>query len=246
MKLINGDNLNVISDIPDNSVDLILTDPPYEHVMGGMKSKRYNVGSWDKESYMNMKMSQFKHDDIFNFLDSFIPKMKKVNMFIFCSKLQLAHYFDYLNEHKKLKFDLLIWDKSSKDGKYSMKSSKFFTQDIEYVFRIYESGVSLNKIIDGNTGKTKSKLYMKRQNYQKPTNIDHDSPKPVELLSQYIALTTNQYDKVLDPFMGSGSTGIACVNTNREFIGIELDKNYFEIARNRINEAQKNLGIGND
>ena len=165
MKLINGNNLDAISDIPDNSVDLILTDPPYEHVMGGMKSKRYNVGSWDENSYMNLKMSQFKHDDIFNFLDSYIPKMKKVNMFIFCSKLQLANYFDYLNNHKKLKFDLLIWDKSSKDGKYSMKSSKFFTQDIEYVVRIYESGISLNKIIDSTTGKTKSSLYMKRQSF---------------------------------------------------------------------------------
>lgn len=239
MKLFNNDNLNVVESIPDRSIDLILTDPPYEHVMGGMKSKNYNVGSWDKKSYMNMKMSQFKHDDIFNFLDAFIPKMKKVNMFIFCSKLQLAHYFDYLNEHKKLKFDLLIWDKSSKDGKYSMKSSKFFTQDIEYVIRIYESGVSLNKIIDDYTGKTNSKLYMKRQSYQKPTNIDHDSPKPVELLTQYIMLTTNQNDVVLDPFMGSGSTGVACVNTNRDFIGIELEKGYFDIAKKRIEEVER-------
>lgn len=238
MELINGDNLNVLSDIPDNSVDLILTDPPYEHVMGGMKSKRYNVGSWDENSYMNLKMSQFKHDDIFIFLDSYIPKMKKVNMFIFCSKLQLAHYFDYLNSHKKLKFDLLIWDKSSKGGKYSMKSSKFFTQDIEYVVRIYESGISLNKIIDDTTGKTKSSLYMKRQSFLKPIKIPHDSPKPVKLLEQYINLTTDEHAVILDPFMGSGSTGVACVNTDRDFIGIELDETYFKIAENRIREAQ--------
>ncbi|WP_273713130.1 DNA-methyltransferase [Leuconostoc mesenteroides] len=238
MKLINGNNLDVLSEIPDNSIDLILTDPPYEHVMGGMKSKRYNVGSWDENSYMNLKMSQFKHDDIFIFLDSYIPKMKKVNMFIFCSKLQLAHYFDYLNNHKKLKFDLLIWDKSSKDGKYSMKSSKFFTQDIEYVVRIYESGISLNKIIDDTTGKTKSSLYMKRQSFLKPIKIPHDSPKPVKLLEQYINLTTDEHAVILDPFMGSCSTGVACVNTNRNFIGIELDETYFKIAENRIREAQ--------
>lgn len=238
MKLINGNNLDALSDIPDNSIDLILTDPPYEHVMGGMKSKRYNVGSWDENSYMNLKMSQFKHDDIFIFLDSYIPKMKKVNMFIFCSKLQLAHYFDYLNNHKNLKFDLLIWDKSSKDGKYSMKSSKFFTQDIEYVVRIYESGISLNKIIDDTTGKTKSSLYMKRQSFLKPIKIPHDSPKPVKLLEQYINLTTDEHAVVLDPFMGSGSTGVACRNLNRDFIGIELDETYFKIAENRIREAQ--------
>ena len=55
---------------------------------------------------------------------------------------------------------------------------------------------------------------------------------------------SNPGDVVLDPFMGSGSTGVACVNTNRDFIGIELDKNYFEIAENRINEACKMIERG--
>lgn len=71
-------------------------------------------------------------------------------MFIFCSKLQLAHYFDYINQHKNLKFDLLIWDKSSETNKYPMKSSMFFSNDIEYVVRIYQSGIHLNKIWDLN------------------------------------------------------------------------------------------------
>ena len=130
-----------------------------------MKSKRLNRGTWQKQSYTNVAMSSFKHDDIFTFLDLVIPKMKKVNMFIFCSKLQLAHYFDYLNQHKKLKFDLLIWDKSSKANKYSMKSSMFFSNDIEYVIRIYQNGVHLNKIWNAKHTHADSRLYMKRQKF---------------------------------------------------------------------------------
>lgn len=228
-----GDCLELMKGIPDGSIDAVITDPPYEYVMGGMKSKKYNVGSWKADSYMNMKMSQFKHDDVFEFLNMVIPKMKKVNIYVFCSKLQLASYFDYLNKHKKLKFDLLIWDKSSEDGKYSMKSSKFYTQDLEYVVRIYQSGVSLNKVWNEDHTKSDSSYYMKRQHYKQPRGL-HESQKPVELLQKYLLTSTNENETVLDPFMGSGSTGVACLNTSRNFIGMELDPKYFEIAKNRI------------
>ena len=133
---------------------------------------------------------------------------------------------------------MLIWDKSSRDDKYSMKSSKFFTQDIEYVIRLYESGVSLNKIWNVEHTKSDSKLYMKRQKFQKPKGI-HESMKPVELLEQYILLSSNENDVVLDPFMGSGSTGVACRNTNRNYIGIELNEDYFDVAKERINNIEK-------
>ena len=233
-----GDCLSLMKDIPDGSVDAVITDPPYEHVTGGMKSKKYNVGSWKANSYMNMKMSQFKHDDVFEFLNTVIPKMKKVNMYVFCSRLQLASYFDYLNKHKKLKFDLLIWDKSSEDGKYSMKSSKFYTQDLEYVIKIYQSGVSLNKVWNKDHTKSDSSYYMKRQHYKQPRGL-HESQKPVELLQKYLLTSTNENETVLDPFMGSGSTGVACVNTNRNFIGMELDPKYFKIAKERIGRTNE-------
>ena len=234
-KIYNDDCLEGMKKIEDNSVDLIITDPPYEHVKGGMKSKKYNVGTWKSDSYMNEKMSDFKKEDIFNFLDVSITKMKKVNMYIFCSKLQLAHYFDYLNKNKKLKYDLLVWDKSSDDGKYSMKSSKFFTQDIEYIIRIYESGVSLNKVWNEERTKSDSRYYMKRQKFKQPKG-KHGTMKPVELIERFIELSSNENDIVLDPFMGSGTTAIACLNTNRNYIGFELDKKYCELANSRIKE----------
>ena len=61
--------------------------------------------------------------------------------------------------------------------------------------------------------------------------------KPIELLEKYILLSSNENEIVLDPFMGSGSTGVACKKLNRNFIGIELNTNYFNIAKDRINEV---------
>lgn len=237
-KIYNEDCLEGMKRIPDKSVDLIVTDPPYEHVKGGMKSKKYNVGTWKAESYMNEKMSDFKKEDIFNFLNISIKKMKKVNMYIFCSKLQLAHYFDYINQNKKLKYDLLVWDKSSVDNKYSMKSSKFFTQDIEYIIRIYESGVSLNKIWNEEGTKSDSKYYMKRQKFQQPKG-KHNTMKPIKLIERFIKLSSNENDVVLDMFMGSGTTAIACINTNRNYIGFEMDKEFYNISQERIKEHMK-------
>lgn len=234
--LMQGDCIELMQSLPNNSVDLIVTDPPYEHVMGGMKSKRYNAGVWKADSYINMKMSQFKKKEIFQFLDTVIPKMKKVNMFVFCSRLQLAHYFDYLNQHKKLKYDLLVWDKSSKDNKYSMKSSMFYTSDIEYVLRIYESGVHLFKVLTDDKSKSDYRYYMKRQKFAQPKGL-HESMKPVELLERYIKVSTNENDTVLDCFMGSGSIGVASLELGRKFIGIELNEEYFNIAKKRIEKV---------
>lgn len=69
-------------------------------------------------------------------------------------------------------------------------------------------------------------------------NVKHPTVKPTNMLEYLIKLCTNEGDVVLDPFMGSGTTGLACQNTNRRFIGIELDADYFEIARDRIETAR--------
>lgn len=232
IKLFQGDCLEVMKNIPDNSVDVVITDPPYLHVKGGMKSNKLNKGVWESNSYMNKNMSDFGKTKIFNFLDIANKKCKKTNMFIFCSKLQLEFYFQWISENKK-KFDLLVWDKQKK----SMKSTKFFTSDIEYVVRIYENGVSLNKIVDKN-GIALSDYYTKIQSYPQPKGA-HETMKPLELIKKYILLSSNKNDTVLDNCMGSGSTGVACLNTNRNFIGIELDKECFDITNDRINSIKE-------
>lgn len=72
-------------------------------------------------------------------------------------------------------------------------------------------------------------------------NANHPTEKPVRLMERLIALVTDEGDVVLDSFMGSGSTGVACMNTNRRFIGMELDEKYFDVARKRMKDAERKL-----
>ena len=228
----NEDCMEGMKRIPDKSVKLIVTDPPYLHVKGGMKSKVFNGktnGTWRGDSHMVTKMSDFDKDKIFQFLDLSLQKMEKANMFIFCSKLQLVHYFEYISQHKKLKYDLLVWDKV----KYSMKSTKFYTSDIEYVVRIYQAGVSLNKILVEDGSKSDINYYLKRQSFAQPKG-SHGTMKPTGLIERFIRVASKEDDVVLDPFMGSGTTAIACLNTDRQYIGFELDETYHKLSLERI------------
>ena len=77
---------------------------------------------------------------------------------------------------------------------------------------------------------------------QKGKNL-HPTQKPVALLEYLIKTYTNEGETVLDNCMGSGSTGVACINTNRNFIGYELDEKYFEIAEKRLNEQRRIKGV---
>lgn len=229
----NEDCIKALEQVEDGSIDLVVTDPPYLHVKGGMSSSRFNVGkTWAKDSVMTQKMSDFGKARIYEFLDAAMPKMKKVNMYVFCSKLQLVHYFTYISEHKRLKYDLLVWDKD----KRTMKSSKFHTSDIEYLIRIYEPGVSLNKVLTEDGSKSDIEYYLKRQVAKQPKG-EHSTMKPVELIERLIKVSSNEGDVVLDGFMGSGSTAIACINTDRNYIGFELDSEYHALAEKRIHAA---------
>ena len=96
----------------------------------------------------------------------------------------------------------------------------------------------MNKICVDGLEKADSSFYTKIQSYPQPKG-EHETIKPIELLTKYILLSSKENDIILDCFMGSGSTGIACINTNRRFIGIELDEGYFDIAKQRIDEAIK-------
>lgn len=242
-KVLHGDCFALIEEVEDKSIDLIVTDPPYLHVKGGMKSKVFNSeknGTWKPNSEMVKDMSEFNKEQIYKFLDLSIPKMKKVNMFIFCSKLQLQYYFSYIEKHK-LKNDLLVWDKV----KYSMKSSKFFTSDIEYIVRIYQSGVSLRKVLNEEGTKSDIKHYLKRQAYRQPRNKRHETEKPLEMIENFIRVASDEGDVVFDPFSGSGTTAEACINTGRKFIAIEKEQKNCETSNYRIDEAVKLKNISN-
>lgn len=230
-KLYNGDCLEVMKNIPDKSIDLLITDPPYLHIKGGSKCKRVNRGVYDEKKEIKSKMSDFDEPQIFLFLNIVKNKMKKMNAYIFCSKLQITSYLKWISQYKKYQYDILIWDKC----RNGLIGHKAFATNIEYIIRIYEYGCGLREVKNGD--KLISEYYQKIQRIPPAKNKKHPAEKPTELIRRFILLSSDENDLILDPYMGSGTTGEICLDTNRRFIGIELDENYFNIAKERIENS---------
>tara|TARA_R100001530_G_C4271311_1_gene143204 strand:+ start:49 stop:783 length:735 start_codon:yes stop_codon:yes gene_type:complete len=243
VKLYNGDCLEVMQDIPDNSIDFILTDLPY----GTTACKWDNIIPYKP---MWEQLKRIRKDNTAIALFGTEP---------FSSHLRLSN----LNEFK---YDW-YWQKSNTPN--FMQSKVMPLKNIENIL-IFSNGKLFNrknfknnmfyypqnlkianKIKNKNRGKTNEMLYKrpsqkgtfisKYKNYPKTllkydneSKSLHPTQKPIALLEYLIKTYTLENETVLDFTMGSGSTGVACVNTNRDFIGIELDKDYFNIAKERI------------
>lgn len=225
MKLYNGDCLEVMKNMPDKSVDCIITDPPYELSNHGYGKTELSNRKIVKDKHIDFISNGFDYDTVFN---EFIRICKVPNFLIFCSNSQVSKIMSWF-ESKKLKTTLLIWHKTNPvplcNGKH--------LSDVEFVVYVRGKGATFN---NNTPFKYKSKVYSSPLVSNK--NRLHPTQKSVEQLSQYIELHSNEGDVIFDPYMGSGSTGVACQNTNRNFIGIELDENYFKIAQERLNNSQ--------
>ena len=160
-------------------------------------------------------------------LNLLCKKMKKINIYIYCSKLQVPKLLNYFI-NKKCNFEILAYHKTNP----TPLCGNTYLPDTEYIIFAREKGVKIY-----GEYKTKFKYYIDKVNKSDKKKYKHPSCKPIPLLKRHIINSSNENDIILDCFMGSGSTGVACMNTNRKFIGIELDKNYFDIASKRIEEA---------
>ena len=220
-KLYNGDCLEVMDKLIEQGmkVDCILTDPPY----------LINYSRHEKGHRFNKPI---KNDDNREVVMEYIKKcsaLLKENgaMFMFASIKTFSIFEEQLKKFFKIK-NVIIWDKQ-RQGMGDIKTT--FGPQYEIIFYVTKGRVELK-------GKRYSDLWSSAKivgNQQL-----HQNQKPIVILERAIKSVTNEKDIVFDGFMGSGSTGVACMNTNRQFIGIELDKNYFEIAEKRIKEADKN------
>lgn len=224
IKLLHGDCLEIMSEIPDKSVDLILTDPPYnisrDNNFDTMGRRGIDFGEWDKGF------------DQFLWLNE-IPRVlsKDGSVVIFNGWKNIGEIAKYCESLGLVIKDMLRWKK---------KNPMPRNRDRRYITD-FECAVWLtNK-------KAKWTFHRLSDTYQRPEfeygvvsgneKTGHPTQKPVKLMEDLLLIHSNEEDIILDPFMGSGSTGVACVNTNRKFIGIELESEYFHIAQERINNA---------
>lgn len=227
IQLILGDYLQEIEKLIGKDIRFILTDPPYLHEKGG-RGKMLLGESLDRECFNMKKLGDFGKESIYTFLNATKSLMKNPQWYIFCSEKQIVYYLNWCAENK-MKYNILTWNKP-----LSVMNRERYSTNIEYIVRIYGNGCALNKL--DTSDKNISKYYSKYKVYNQVRGKEktHPSQKPIELLKEIILLSSNEGDLILDCFMGSGSTGIACMNTNRKFIGIELEEKYFNIAKERV------------
>lgn len=227
-KLICGDCFEVLPKLRGSSVDLIVTDPPYDIVRnegGGIVNKRMKMGA--SLSHLQKGVDITKSYDIEGFSDivSYLQG-DNINAYFFCNKRQIPFYLKAYVERLKCKFDLLTWYKQNALPTYSNK----YLTDTEYIlyFRKGTGKVHPESYEDAKT------YYMGYINHKDKKLYGHPTIKPLPLVERLIRNSSVGGDLVLDPFMGSGTTGVACKNLRRGFVGIELYEDYYKISTKRI------------
>lgn len=221
--LFKGDAYELIKQIPDKSIDLVYTDIPYKTTYG--KDKFTTFRFEDSYEVTKQKVAPITNSINFDIIDEMVRVCKRTNIYIWCSVSQMME----IMEHTKTKrHDILVWHKTNA----LRMNRKQYVTDLEYCLLITD-GQGKN-----NTGGFHSKLYQSANNAVENRKNHHPTCKPEKLVTEHILVSSNPGDTVLDPFMGSGTTGVACEKTGRDFIGFEISDDYFESAKKRIEEAK--------
>jgi site-specific DNA-methyltransferase (adenine-specific) len=258
IQLYNGDCLELMKNIPDGSVDLTVTSPPYDN----LRTYNGNIDQWNFDKFKEIAKELYRVTAdggvvVWIVADATIKGSETGTSF------KQALYFKErgFNLH-----DTMIWEKPTFTATGALKTR--YAQVFEYMFILSKGKIkTFNPIKDRKNATVGSSFsgsvrqsdgtlkpicnkgkkvgeYGQRFNVWKNNTVGgnerrgHPAPFPEQLAKDHIISWSNEGDTILDCFMGSGTTGKMAILNNRNFIGIELDKGYFEIAEKRINEAQ--------
>lgn len=212
------DCLEGMKELETGSVDLIVTDPPYEFTDtrgGGM------FGSKNREYHGELKgLDKGIDNDV---LKEMLRVLKAPNLYIWCNKNQIRQYLDFF-EDEGCTYDILTWHKTNPVPTCCNK----YLSDTEYCL-YFRRGVQLY-----GSYETKHKYWVTELNTKDKQMYDHPTVKPLDMIEQLVTNSSLEGGVVLDPYMGSGTTGVACAMHGRDFIGYEIDPKYFETAKMRI------------
>ena len=213
------DCLEGMKRIPDGTIDLCVTDPPYLiETQGG--------GIYTQEDKQYVKeLNDIKDGFRTEILDELCRVMKRINIYIFCSQKQIIPLTDYFVTKRGCNWNLLSWHK---DNPVPACGNKYLT-DTEYLLFFRQKGVKLYGNFD-----TKRTWFNTPLNQADKEKWGHPTIKPLGIVRTLVFNSTEVGGVVLDPFMGSGTTAIACLKEHRHFLGFELNKEYFDIAQQRI------------
>lgn len=224
-KIYNMDCLEGMQQLPDKSVDLIVTDPPYEFETRGS-------GFHKKRDYYDEIAAQGLAAGITEkYLVEMERIMKATNIYLFCNKNQLRMYFNFYQDKN---CDLLVWHKLNPIPVVNNK----YLSDLEYIFFARDKGVKLY-----GEYATLSKVYTSNVNKEDLNLWQHPTIKPLPLVRRLIFNSSKEGDIILDPFMGSGTTAVACIREKRHWIGYEMNPDYYKRAMQRIDMERRQTSL---
>jgi site-specific DNA-methyltransferase (adenine-specific)/modification methylase len=235
MNLINDDCLKILPTIPDGSIDLVVTSPPY-NMRTRIRNGKYTTR--ETSEHFSKKYKNF-HDalsikDYYNFHKKVIEEMLRLSKVIFYN-IQIVTgskeaLFKIIGDFNKNIKDIIIWDKGH--GQPAMHTG-VLNKAAELII-MFESNAKAGRCFNTYNFKRGELSDIWRIPRERSKTKNHSAIFPLALAEKAIINFSKEKDIILDPFMGTGTTGVACKNLNRKFIGIEMDKNYFDIAKNRI------------
>lgn len=251
IQLIQGDCLEKMKDIPDNSIDMVLCDLPY----GTTACKWDVVIPFDKlwEQYRrivkdNGAIVLFGSEPFTSNL--ILSNIKSYRQKLTWLKTRPTNVFNAKKQFMNWTEDIVIFysklptfnPQMRTDGEFTGAKVQRCNHD-RSKGTLGKTGEKKNYVHEGNGGFFYPKSVLQFSNVHNGGTSVHPTQKPVALLEYLIKTYSNEGDTILDNTMGSVSTGVACVNTNRNFIGIELNEEYFKIAENRIKDATQQLTL---
>jgi len=226
--LINGDCIEFMKTMPDNYIDLILTDPPYNIA-------QYSTGNIPLPKREALNNDIAKWDTIPIDPRELLYDFKRIlkpdgNIFVFTSYNLIGKWHEAFDPEFDT-FQFFIWHKTNPAPKIYKNG---FLNSCEMIICMWNKGHKWNFTTQNEMHNFfESPICMSPERLKNPK---HPAQKPIKLLKHVISIASNQNDIVFDPFMGVGSTGVAAKALDRQFVGCEIDKAYFEAAENRINQ----------
>ena len=243
MKLINDDCLDYMKTMEDNSVDLTFTSPPYNMNLTFINGKyiQRNDKKHEFRNKYNNDMDNMTMEEYYQFNINVIDQLLRISNIVFYNiqpltgnKLALWRLFGHYSENIK---ELFIWDKAH--GIPAMNKGVVNSQ-YELII-IFDKNNPQRRTFDKynfERGQLNNVWKIKRERSKLK---GHGATFPKELCEKILENFTNENDIIFDPFMGSGTLGVVAKQTNRDFIGIERDKEYYDFAVDRINNTQAGL-----
>lgn len=218
-----GDCLELMKGIPDKSIDLIVTDPPYPTTARGNAGN--SGGMLQKDINKKGQVFTYNNIDCSMYAPEFYRLLKDgSHCYVMTNHINLIKMLNTFTDCGFHFIKSLVWDKGNKI------MGQYYMSQFEYIL-FFRKGKGI-KINNCGTADILS-IPNKKTKDENGKNL-HDTEKPVELMKILIENSTQENGIVIDPFLGIGTTAIACVNTNRHYIGFELDPQYYDIACKRL------------